>query len=32
MSDLIYLGLTILFMALSYGFIALCERMMESKS
>ncbi len=32
MSDLIYLGLTILFMALSYGFIALCERMMENKS
>ncbi len=31
MSDLIYVGLTILFLALSYGFIVLCERMMEEK-
>jgi hypothetical protein len=32
MGDLIYVGLTILFLALSYGFIVLCERMMEEKS
>ncbi len=32
MSDLLYIGLTILFLALSYGFIKLCERMMEEKS
>ncbi len=32
MSDFMYVGLTILFLALSYGFIALCERMMEDKS
>ncbi len=32
MSDLLYVGLTLLFLALSYGFIALCERMMEDKS
>ncbi len=31
MNDLIYVGLTILFLALSYGFIALCDRMMEKK-
>ncbi len=32
MNDVIYVGLTILFLALSYGFIALCERMMGEKS
>ncbi len=32
MGDLIYVGLTLLFLALSYGFIVLCERMMEDKS
>ena len=32
MSDLIYVGLTILFLALSYGLIVLCEQMMEEKS
>ena len=32
MGDLIYVGMTILFLALSYGFIVLCERMMEEKS
>jgi len=32
MNDLIYVGLTILFLALSYGLIVLCERMMEEKS
>lgn len=31
MNDLIYVGLTILFLALSYGFIALCERLMDNK-
>ncbi len=31
MSDLLYVGLTILFLALSYGFIVLCERLMEAK-
>ncbi len=29
MADLIYLGLTILFFALTYGFIIVCERLME---
>ncbi len=32
MGDLLYAGLTILFLGLSYGFIVLCERMMENKS
>ncbi len=32
MNDVIYVGLTLLFLALSYGFIVLCERMMEDKS
>ncbi len=32
MSDLLYVGLTLLFLALSYSFIVLCERMMEDKS
>lgn len=31
MNDLLYIGLTVLFLALSYGFILLCERMMEEK-
>ncbi len=31
MSDLFYVGLTILFLGLSYGFIVLCEHMMEGK-
>jgi hypothetical protein len=31
MGDLIYVGLTILFLALSYGLIVLCERLMEEK-
>lgn len=29
MSDLIYIGLTVLFFALTYGFIVICERLME---
>lgn len=32
MNDVIYVGLTLLFLALSYGFMVLCERMMEAKS
>ena len=32
MNDLIYVGLTILFLALSYGLIVVCERLMEDKS
>jgi hypothetical protein len=32
MKDLLYVGLTLLFFALSYGFIVICERLMEDKS
>ena len=32
MSDLIYIGLTVLFFTLTYGFIIVCERLMEEKS
>ncbi len=32
MSDLFYLGITILFFALTYGLIVICERLMEDKS
>ncbi len=32
MSDLIYIGLTGLLFALTYGFIIVCERLMEEKS
>jgi hypothetical protein len=32
MSDLIYIGLTVLFLALTYGFIVICEQLMEEKS
>ncbi len=32
MSDLIYVGLTVLFFTLTYGFIAVCEWLMEEKS
>ncbi len=33
MNDLIYIGLTLLFFALTYGFIVVCERLMaEDKS
>jgi hypothetical protein len=31
MSDLIYVGLTVLFFALTYGLIVVCERLMEDK-
>jgi hypothetical protein len=32
MNDLIYIGLTLLFFALTYGLILVCERLMEDKS
>ena len=32
MSDLIYIGLTVLFFMLTLGFIKVCERLMEDKS
>jgi hypothetical protein len=31
MNDLIYVGLTLLFFALTYGLIVVCERLMEDK-
>jgi hypothetical protein len=31
MTDLLYLGLTVLFFALTYGLIVVCERLMEDK-
>jgi hypothetical protein len=31
MNDLIYIGLTALFFALTYGLIVVCERLMEDK-
>ncbi len=32
MNDLLYLGLTVLFFALTYGFIVVCERLTEDKA
>ena len=32
MADLVYIGLTLLFFALTYGFIVVCERLMEDQS
>ena len=32
MADLIYIGLTLLCLALTWGFIVLCERLMEDKT
>jgi hypothetical protein len=32
MADFIYIGLTLLFFALTYGLIKVCERLMEEKS
>jgi hypothetical protein len=32
MNDLLYIGLTLLFFALTYGLILVCERLMEDKS
>jgi hypothetical protein len=31
MTDLIYIGLTIIFLLLSWGFIVFCDRLMEDK-
>ena len=31
MNDLLYIGLTIVFLLLSWGFIVICERLMEDK-
>jgi hypothetical protein len=31
MIDLLYIGLTIVFLALSWGFIVACERLMQEK-
>jgi len=31
MLDLIYIALTLVFMALSWGFIVVCEKLMEEK-
>jgi hypothetical protein len=31
MNDLLYIGLTVLFVLLSWGFIVICERLMEDK-
>jgi len=32
MADLVYIGLTLVFLALTWGFIVLCERLMEDKT
>lgn len=32
MADFIYIGLTLLFFAVTYGLIKVCERLMEEKS
>jgi hypothetical protein len=31
MNDVIYVGLTLVFLALTYGLIVLCDRLMEDK-
>jgi hypothetical protein len=31
MADLLYIGLTLVFLAASWGFIVACERLMEEK-
>ncbi len=31
MTDLLYVGLTILFLVATWGFIIVCERLMENK-
>ena len=31
MTDLLYIGLTIIFLGLTWGFILACERLMENK-
>jgi len=32
MNDILYFGLTILFFVLTFGLIAVCERLLEDKS
>lgn len=32
MADFVFIGLTLLFFAVTYGLIAACERLMEDKS
>jgi len=32
MADLVYIGLTLVFLTLTWGFIVLCERLMEDKT
>jgi len=32
MADLLYIVLTLVFLALTWGFIVLCERLMEDKT
>jgi hypothetical protein len=31
MTDLLYVGLTIIFLAATWGFVILCQRLMENK-
>jgi hypothetical protein len=31
MADLVYIALTLIFLALSWGFIIVCEKLMEEK-
>ncbi len=31
MADLLYIALTLIFLALSWGFIVVCEKLMEDK-
>jgi hypothetical protein len=31
MADLLYIALTLIFLAMSWGFILVCERLMEDK-
>jgi hypothetical protein len=31
MTDLLYVGLTVVFLAVSWGFIVVCERLMQEK-
>jgi hypothetical protein len=31
MTDILYVGLTIVFLAVTWGFIVVCERLMENK-
>jgi len=31
MADLLYIGLSLIFLALTWGFIELCEKLMEDK-